>query len=54
MTKKTPRTAAPPKKLSGQTIFLGASIVAFLAVGWLMLFHDGKGNNNMAEAASRL
>jgi hypothetical protein len=42
-----------PRHFSGQTVFLGASIAAFLVVGWLMLFHDGRGNNNSLEAASR-
>jgi hypothetical protein len=53
--KKTarPAVASSPKVFSGQTLFLGAAVLAFLAVGWLMLFHDGHGNNNMAEAASR-
>jgi hypothetical protein len=46
--------AAKPKRLSGQTLFLGASIAAFVVVAWLMFFHDGHGNNNLAEAASRL
>jgi glutaminyl-peptide cyclotransferase len=53
MKKNAPQTAASRKRFSGQTLFLGASILAFLAVGWLMLFHDGRGNNNAAEAASR-
>jgi glutaminyl-peptide cyclotransferase len=44
-------TAPPPKKLSGQNMFLGGAILAFFAavVMWLMLFHDG--DNNHAEAA---
>jgi hypothetical protein len=41
------------KKLSGQTLFLWASIaLAFLTVAWIMLFHDGGGVNNQAEAAT--
>ena len=52
--KKTapPPAASAPKRISGQTIFLGAAFFAFLVVGWLMFFHDGSGNNNHAEAAT--
>ena len=47
------KTAPAPKKFSGQTLFLWGAILAFLAVAWLMLFHDGGGNNHAEAAGSR-
>ena len=50
-TTSTPARSSP-KRVSGQTIFLGAAILAFVVVAWLMLFGDGDGHNHAAAAAT--